>query len=104
MGRSPREHPKRLGSKLRQIRIALNLSQEQMAELLKQAKPSIRPGHVSELERGLREPILRVLLRYARIAGVPMEVLVDDALELPDDLPAKEGYEWVMQRVRTRQR
>lgn len=102
MGRSPREQPERLAPKLRQIRGTLNLSQEQMAELLKQVKPSIRPGHVSELERGLREPTLPLLLHYARIAGVPMEVLADDALDLPKRLPAKEGYEWVMKRVKVK--
>jgi hypothetical protein len=47
MGRSPREHPKQLALKLRHIRDALSLTQEQMAELLKRAKPSIRPGHVT---------------------------------------------------------
>jgi transcriptional regulator with XRE-family HTH domain len=89
MGRSPREHPKRLASKLRHIRGALNLTQEQMAELLRQVKPSVRPGHVSELERGLREPTLLMLLRYARLASVPMEMLVDDELDLPEKLPLK---------------
>lgn len=103
MGRSPREHPKRLALKLRHIRGDLGFTQEQMSELLKQMKPSIRPGHVSELERGLREPTLPLLLRYARLAGVPMEVLVDDNLDLPDHLPAKAGYEWIMKRVRVQQ-
>ena len=102
MGRSPREHPKRLASKLRHIRGALNLTQEQMVELLKQAKPSIRPGHVSELERGLREPSLPLLLHYARVAGVPMEALVDDELNLPEELPVKSGYKWVMKRVKVK--
>lgn len=103
MGRSPREQPKRLAPKLLHIRLALNLTQEQMAEELKRAKPSIRPGHVSELERGLREPTIPLLLRYARLAGLPMEVLADDELDLPDDLSAKLGYEWVMKPVRVRQ-
>ncbi|HEU0144836.1 MAG TPA: helix-turn-helix transcriptional regulator [Nitrososphaera sp.] len=102
MGRSPREHPKQLALKLRHIRDALSLTQEQMAELLKRAKPSIRPGHVSELERGLREPSLPLLLRYARVAGVPMEALVDDELSLPEELPGQTGYEWVMRRVRVK--
>jgi transcriptional regulator with XRE-family HTH domain len=83
MGRSRREHPKRLAAKLRQIRANLDLTQEQMAEELKEAKSSTRPGHVSELERGLREPTLLVLLRYARIAGVSVDVLIDDKLNLP---------------------
>lgn len=89
MGRSRRDHPKRLGLKLRQVRQGLGLSQEQMAELLKRSKPSVRPGHVSELERGLREPTLPVLLRYARIAGVYVDVLIDDELDLPKRLPSK---------------
>jgi len=37
---------------------------------------------VSGFERGKREPDLIVLLRYARLAKVPMEVLVDDKLSL----------------------
>jgi len=91
MGRSRREHPKRLATKLHQIREGLGLTQVQMAELLIEAKPSIRPGHVSELERGLREPTLLLLLRYARIAGVYVDVLIDDELKLPKRLPAKRG-------------
>lgn len=89
MGRSRRDHPKRLASKLNQIRQLLDLTQEQMAELLKQTKPSVRPGHVSELERGLREPTLPLLLHYARIAGVYVDVLIDDELDLPKKLPTK---------------
>lgn len=104
MGRSPREHPKRLAMKLRHIRAALNFTQEQMSELLRQVKPSVRPGHVSELERGLREPTLLLLLHYARIAGVPMEVLTDDELDLPEHLPVKAGYEWIMKLVRVPQK
>jgi transcriptional regulator with XRE-family HTH domain len=91
MGRSPRDHPKRLALKLRHVRDALELTQEQMAERLKQVKPSIRPGHVSELERGLREPTLTMVLFYARLAGVPMELLVDDKLALPDHLPPRKS-------------
>lgn len=89
MGRSRRDHPKRLAAKLLQIRQMLDLSQEQMAELLKETKPSIRPGHVSEFERGLREVTLPLLLRYARIAGVYVDVLIDDELNLPKRLSPK---------------
>jgi hypothetical protein len=34
------------------------------------------------------EPSLLVLLRYARFAGVSMEMLVDDKMDLPETLPA----------------
>jgi transcriptional regulator with XRE-family HTH domain len=38
---------------------------------------------ISGYELGTSEPSLLVLLKYARLAGVPMEVLVDDELNLP---------------------
>ena len=39
---------------------------------------------VSNFELGTREPDLLVVLRYARLAGVPMESIVDDNLNLPE--------------------
>jgi transcriptional regulator with XRE-family HTH domain len=39
---------------------------------------------VSNFELGTREPDLLVVLRYARLAGVPMETIVDDNLSLPE--------------------
>lgn len=83
MGRSRRPVPFNLAQKLHDIRITLDLTQEQMVERLKHKRTPLFPGHVSGYERGVREPPLEVLLRYARLAGVPMEVLVDDSLELP---------------------
>ncbi|HJR07529.1 MAG TPA: helix-turn-helix transcriptional regulator [Pyrinomonadaceae bacterium] len=44
---------------------------------------------ISKYERGVREPSLIVILRYARVAGVCLDVLVDDDLDLPAKLPAK---------------
>lgn len=52
-----------------------------MAELL--AVKGITAAHVSEYETGKGEPDLIVLLRYARVAQVPMETLVDDKLRVP---------------------
>lgn len=87
MGRSRRDQPITLPRKLREIRLRLGLTQEQMAVQLRRSKRSgPRPGHVSEYEHGKRQPSVLVLLRYARIAGVPMEILVDDALDLPRKL------------------
>jgi hypothetical protein len=42
-----------------------------------------RPHH----PRGKREPSLLVLLRYAKIAGISTDVLIDDNLELSEILP-----------------
>jgi transcriptional regulator with XRE-family HTH domain len=87
MGRSRRPQPERLALKLLRIREALDVSQVGMVELL--AQPKLHPAHVSGYERGEREPPLPVLLRYARLAGVCLDVLVDDELDLPAKLPAK---------------
>lgn len=102
MGRSPRPRPKRLSEKLLRIRQSLGLSQSEMMKVLG-LHEKLFASAVSGYEIGKREPPIPVLLKYARIAGVPMEALADDDLDLPDHLPAKTGYEWVMKRVRVRQ-
>lgn len=99
MGRASRPKPKRLGRKLLEIRTRLDLSQAQMVKRLDDKERwKLYAGHISEYESGTREPPLPVLLRYARIAGVPMEALVDDEINLPKRLPAEVKLEWVMVR------
>jgi transcriptional regulator with XRE-family HTH domain len=39
-------------------------------------------ARVSEYEHGLREPNLLTLLAYARVAGIPVEKLIDDELTI----------------------
>ena len=63
------------------IRKGLGASQTEMAKLLKLKKAYTV---ISAYEHGTREPNLLTLLRYARLAGVTMDVLVDDKLELPN--------------------
>jgi len=82
MGNS-RPQPRRLASKLLQIRMKLGLTQEQMAERVKTRRSPVYPGHVSEFERRKREPSLIVLLQYARAGDVSVETLIDDALDFP---------------------
>lgn len=101
MGRAHRLKPARLAQKVLTIRVTLDLTQEQMIERLGYSKLPLYPASISLYEQGKREPPLPVLLQYARIAGVPMEVLVDDELDLPKHLPSVSGSEWVMKRVRT---
>lgn len=86
MGTSRRPRPARLASKLRQIRTSLGLTQEQMGDLLTTRKSPVYPGHVSEFERGKREPSLLAILAYARVARISVETLIDDHLELPAGL------------------
>ena len=96
MGRAHRQSPKRLASKLLSIRVALDLTQEQMVERLDCPQMPLYPASISQYERGTREPPLLVLLRYARAASVPVETLIDDEVDLPQSLPVSPGYEWVM--------
>lgn len=80
MGRKPRLRPKRLAKKLRQVRLALGISQ---SEMLNRLGFDIHYSRISEFELGKNEPPLPILLRYARLAGVSLDVLVDDELDLP---------------------
>jgi transcriptional regulator with XRE-family HTH domain len=88
MGTKPRVKPERLAEKLRRIRETLGLSQSEMWRRLG-AEDLIVFKQISTYELGKREPPLPVLLAYARAAGVCMDTLVDDQLELPAKLPAK---------------
>src|SRR5437868_10693515 len=87
MGRAARIKPKRLPDKLRQIRDALGLSQSETLSRLG-VGDLIDYSKISGYERGERQPPLIILLEYARIANVWMDVLVDDALDLPERIPS----------------
>jgi transcriptional regulator with XRE-family HTH domain len=96
MGRAHRPRPARLAAKLRQIRAALGLTQQLMFDRLGDAETSLYRGHVGEYETGNRVPPLPVLLQYARAAGVYVDVLIDDDLDLPERLPLMSEREWTM--------
>jgi transcriptional regulator with XRE-family HTH domain len=79
MGKTKRDSPRKLGKKLRQIRLRLRLSQGDMASRL-----GVRErASISGYELGTREPTLPILLKYARLARVSTDVLIDDKLKLP---------------------
>lgn len=80
-----------LPEKLLQIRVALSLSQSGMLKTLGLEEQSFR-STISGYELGTREPSLPVLLKYARLAGVCVEILIDDDLNLPDQIPKKPAH------------
>jgi transcriptional regulator with XRE-family HTH domain len=82
MGRSRRAKPKRLPRKLLAIRKRLEMSQTQMCKAL---GLKVNYSAISNFELGTREPDLLIILRYARLAGVSTDVLLDDRLNLPDN-------------------
>ena len=81
MGRSRRNKPLQLSQKLLAIRKRLRMSQTEMARAL---ELKVHYSAVSNYELGTREPDLLIVLRYARLAGLPMETLVDDTITLPE--------------------
>ena len=89
MGERARPKPERLAEKLLQIRSALGLSQN---ELINRLGVELAQNRVSDYELGKGEPPLPLLLRYARLAGVCLERLVDDDLDLPAKLPGKSQH------------
>lgn len=89
MGTARRPQPKYLPAKLFKIRQSLGLTQEQMAARLQNVTSPPQPGQISRFEQGKREPSLLILLEYARMAGVSIDILADDTVELPSKLPAR---------------
>ena len=99
MGGAARERPARLAEKLLQIRNALGLSQGEMLNRIGMGETGYR-HYVSHFETGKREPSLLILLQYARVANVYVEVLIDDELDLPYKLPSAKKHEGARRRTR----
>jgi len=72
-----------LDKRLLAIRPRLDLTQPELIQRLKAKGERLHPASISLYEQGKREPPLKVLLRYARLAGVTMDVLVDDKVDSP---------------------
>lgn len=87
----PRPKPRWLAQKLKMIRTAMGLSQQEMLRRLG-LEEAMHYSRISEYEQGSREPSLPTLLKYARVAGVLMEDIVDDDLDLPQRLPGSVNY------------
>jgi len=88
MPRAARQKPRRLAEKLTEIRTRLDLSQNGMLKHMG-LEDQLTREEVSAFERGVRIPSIPVLLRYARAAGVCLDTLADDELNLPSRLPSR---------------
>ena len=100
---SARPKPERLADKLLQIRNALGLSQSEMLRRL-DVEDMIEYHTISKYELGKNEPPLIILLRYARVAGVYVEDLIDDELDLPAKLPGTARHEGIKHKPTSRSR
>ena len=99
MGRRARLRPKRLARKLRDIRLALGLSQTEMHRRLG-LEDMVHYSRISEYELGKNEPPLPVLCAYADAANVFLDALARDNFDLPEKLPSAKKSEGVRRRGR----
>ena len=91
MSKEPPDKPLRLAEKLLQIRKSLNLSQNELLVKLGFENKLFR-SNISQYELGNREPSLIVILNYARLANIFVDVLIDDELDLPERIPSPQRF------------
>lgn len=96
---NPRPRPDRLAIKLLEIREGLGLSQSQMLVRLG-LEDTMHYGRISQYENNEREPTLMTLLAYAHVAGVHLEDIVSDDLDLPPKLPGNVNYQGLRHKPR----
>lgn len=101
MAKPSRLKPRRVAEKLRNVRTALGLSQNEMINRLGLAEELIRE-ELSAFERGIRQPPLGILLGYARMAWICVDVLIDDELELPDKIPSTPKHQGIKKVIKAR--
>ena len=77
MARYRRKSPKKLAGKLREIRLRLEMTQEELAR-----RVGTDSGSISRFEHGKREPSLLEMLAYSNLVGVTINELVDDKVKL----------------------
>lgn len=78
-----REQTDHLSAKIKRIRTGLNLSQDGIIKFLG-AEDKLTREDISKFERGVREPPLSIILKYARAVGISTDILIDDKLQLPE--------------------
>jgi transcriptional regulator with XRE-family HTH domain len=87
MGSSKRVKPSRLAEKLKTIRESLGLTTEELIIKLNCPQVPLHRASITQYEKGRREPPLPVLLQYARLMNVYVDVLIDDNLLLDMKIP-----------------
>lgn len=89
MGSGKRIIPARLGEKLKSIRESFELTTEEMIAKLDCPEIPLYRASITQFEKNRREPQLMILLKYARLAQVEVDVLIDDNLSLNMKTPRK---------------
>lgn len=86
MGSASRVKPKKLAGKLLAIREHLDYTGLQIAEKLSDDDVIVQRTDIPRFEKGIREPSLIILLRYAKLVNISTDILIDDEQELPASL------------------
>jgi transcriptional regulator with XRE-family HTH domain len=94
MGSIPRRTPNRLPEKLREIRLKLDLSQNEMIQYMGLEEELTRE-EISSFELGRRQPNLLTLLAYAKAANLYVDALIQDSMEIPEKLPSPSKSEGI---------
>lgn len=91
---SARPKPKRLAEKLLEIRTKLDggVSQNELIRRMN-LEEELEQERISKYERGVLEPPLHVLVAYADVSNIFVEVIIRDNLNLPEKLPSKQKSE-----------
>lgn len=87
MGKASRARPEKLAEKLTAIRESLGLTHEELISWLDCPQIPLYRASISQYESGKSEPPLPVLLKYARLAVITIDVLADDEMKLSDYFP-----------------
>ena len=74
--------PKNLPEKLKQIRLKAGLSQTGIIRALNYKASTLYPSHISQFERGQRQPPLKLVMAYAQLGDTCMCVPADDESSL----------------------
>jgi len=72
-----REEARKLGARIRELRVACGWTQEQLAE-----HAGVHYKYLGDVERGVRNPALFNITRIARALGVPVAALFMDEREV----------------------
>ncbi len=83
-GSRKRPRPKHLAKKLKAIRLSLGLSQPEFAKRFAGIQSPPDGAMISRFERGIREPSLVAIVRYAKIAGITTDLILDDSRTVSD--------------------
>ena len=103
MGTLPRRTPKRLPEKLREIRLKLGLSQNEMIRHMG-LEGELTREEVSSFELGRRQPNLLTLWAYANGVNLYVDALIVDEVDLPGVLPSPVKSEGVLRPVKPKKR